>query len=157
MVGTIRTYDEAVRQKVIAYVKLTVQKIAESNGATAEVVVTPMYATTINDPALVEAMLPALRRAADDKVVEGPLAGASEDFSYFAQEAPGMYVFLGITPKDQDPATAAPNHNPNFLVDESALIVGVRTMSTLAADFLGSPPAATRPAPSTRPFVQEAD
>lgn len=158
MGGTIRTYDEAVRRKVIADVKLTAQKIAESNGATAEVVVTPMYATTINDPALVEAMLPALRRAADDKVAEGPLAGASEDFSYFAQQAPGMYVFMGVTPSDQDPATAAPNHNPNFFVDESALVIGVRTMSTLAADFLAAAPSTTtRPAPSTRSFVHEAD
>jgi metal-dependent amidase/aminoacylase/carboxypeptidase family protein len=69
----------------------------------------------------------------DGKVAQSPLAGASEDFSFYAQEVPGLYVFLGVTPKDQDPAKAAPNHNPNFFVDESALVVGARTMATLAS------------------------
>jgi metal-dependent amidase/aminoacylase/carboxypeptidase family protein len=50
-------------------------------------------------------------------------------------------VFLGITPHDQDPAKAAPNHSPEFFVDESALVVGTRTMATLAVNFLASEPA----------------
>lgn len=149
-------YDETVRAQVARDVKLTAQKIAESAGATSEVRITPMYATTVNDPALTVAMAPAIKNAADGKVAESPLAGASEDFSFYAQTVPGLYVFLGVTPKDQDPATAAPNHNPKFFVDEKALVVGVRTMGTLAVTFLASPPAdkgpSTRP---SRPFVHE--
>jgi metal-dependent amidase/aminoacylase/carboxypeptidase family protein len=114
-----------------------------------------MYATTVNDPGLAAAMAPALKRAADGNVAESPLAGASEDFSFFAQEVPGLYVFLGVTPKDQDPAKAAPNHNPNFFVDERALVIGVRTMATLAVDFLTSPPVSKQPAQSPRPFAHE--
>ena len=64
-------------------------------------------------------------------------------------------MFLGVTPKDQDPAKAAPNHNPKFFVDEHALVVGVRTMATLAVDFLTAPPANKAPAQSPRPFVHE--
>ena len=139
MTGTIRTYDEAVRAQVARDVALTAKKIAESAGATAEVRITPMYATTVNDAALAAAMAPALRRAADGKVAESPLAGASEDFSFLAQAAPGLYMFLGVTPAGQDPAAAAPNHNPGFFVDESALVVGVRTMASLAVDFLSAP------------------
>ncbi len=155
MSGTIRTYDEKVRAKIGADVKLTAEKIAQSAGATAEVTITPNYPTIVNDPALTARMAPALKRATEGHVAEAPLAGASEDFSYFAQEAPGLYVFLGVTPADQDPATAAPNHNPKFFVDERALVVGVRTMATLAVDFLSSPAAATGRAPSTRPFVHD--
>jgi amidohydrolase len=155
MTGTIRTYDEKVRAQVGRDVKLTAQKIAESSGATAEVRITPMYATTVNDPALAAAMAPALTRAADGNVAESPLAGASEDFSFYAQAVPGLYVFLGVTPKDQDPAKAAPNHNPKFFVDEGALVVGVRTMATLAVDFLTSPAAKREPAQSPRPFVHD--
>jgi amidohydrolase len=155
MTGTIRAYDEAVRAKLGDDVKLTAQKIAESSGAKAEVRITPMYATTVNDAALAAAMAPALKRAADGNVAEAPLAGASEDFSFLAQAAPGLYMFLGVTPKDQDPAKAAPNHNPKFFVDEAALVVGVRTMATLAADFLTSPPAQKPPTQSPRPFVHE--
>jgi len=155
MTGTIRTYDEKVRARVDGDVRLTAEKIAESAGARAEVRITPMYATTVNDSALAARMAPALKRAADGNVAESPLAGASEDFSFYAQAVPGVYVFLGVTPKDQDPAKAAPNHNPEFFVDEHALVVGVRTMATLAVDFLTSPPAANEPAVSPRPFLHD--
>jgi len=84
-------------------------------------------------------MLPVLERAADGQVRKTLPKGASEDFSVYAQEAPGLFVFLGITPKDQDPATAAPNHSPNFFVDESALVVGARTMAMLAVNYLATP------------------
>jgi hypothetical protein len=60
-----------------------------------------------------------------------------------------------VTPRDQDPATAAPNHNPHFFVEESALVVGTRTMATLAVDFLGSAPAAESLPRQSRPFVQQ--
>jgi amidohydrolase len=155
MTGTIRTYDEKVRAQVGGDVTLTAEKIAESTGAKAEVRITPMYATTVNDSALAAAMAPALQRAADGNVAESPLAGASEDFSFLAQAAPGLYMFLGVTPKDQDPAKAAPNHNPAFFVDERALVVGVRTMGTLAVDFLASSPMNKKSAQSPRAFVQE--
>ena len=157
MTGTIRTYDEQVRAQVGRDVKLTAEKIAESAGARAEVRVTPMYAVPVNDPALTAAMAPALKRAADGNVAESPLAGASEDFSFYAQEVPGLYVFLGVTPKDQDPAKAAANHNPRFFVDEQALQVGVRTTATLAVNFLATKAESPGPAKPPRPFVHEDD
>jgi amidohydrolase len=157
MTGTIRTYDETVRAQVGRDVKLAAQKIAESAGAKADVRITPMYDTMVNDPALAAQMAPALKRAADGKVAEAPLAGASEDFSFYAQAVPGLYVFLGVTPAGQDPATAAPNHNPRFFVDERALVVGTRTMATLAADFLSSESTKDAPAQPARPFVQRED
>ena len=136
MSGTIRTYDEQVRAQVLRDVKLSAEKAAESMDATADVVLVPSYPTTVNDERLATQMAPVLERAADGKVATAPLPGASEDFSFFAQQAPGLYVFLGITPKGQDPATAAPNHNPNFYVDESALIIGTRAMASMAVAFL---------------------
>lgn len=139
MSGTIRAFDEDVRRRIHADIDQMATAIAAGAGATAEVTITPMYATTINDAALTERMVPVLKRAADGRVVGMPLSGASEDFSFFAQEAPGLYVMLGITPRDQDPATAAPNHSPQFFVDETALVVGVRTMGYMAANFLAGP------------------
>ena len=136
MSGTIRTYDEGVRQKVRDDLTLSAEKIAESAGARAEVSIEPMYSTTINNAELTERMAPVLERAADGNIATAELPGAAEDFSFFAQQAPGLYVFLGITPEGQDPATAAPNHNPEFFVDESALVVGTRTMAMLAVNFL---------------------
>jgi amidohydrolase len=136
MSGTIRTYDEGVRDQVGRDVKLSAENIAESAGARAEVAVLPIYAITVNDTALAAKMEPIIRKAADDKVALAGLTGASEDFSYLAQEAPGLYLFLGVTPEGQDPLKAAPNHNPNFFVDERALVVGTRTMALMTAAFL---------------------
>lgn len=138
MSGTIRTYDQSVREKLRNDLTLSAEKIAESAGATAQVSIEPMYSTTVNDAELVEQMAPVLERAADGKVATADLPGAAEDFSFFAQQAPGLYVFLGVTPDGQDPATAAPNHNPEFFVDESALVVGTRAMAMMAVDFLSS-------------------
>ncbi|CAG9933292.1 amidohydrolase [Candidatus Nitrotoga arctica] len=136
MAGTIRTYDEKVRAQVGRDVKLSAEKIAESAGAKAEVSVVPAYGTTMNDEKLAAQMAPVLDRAASGKVATSPLVGASEDFSFFASQVPGLYFFLGVTPDGQDPATAAPNHNPNFFVDESALVVGTRALSGVTIQFL---------------------
>ena len=136
MTGTIRTYDDGVRAQVREDLTLSAQKIAESAGATAEVSIEPMYSSIFNDAPLVERMAPVLERAADGKVATAELPGAAEDFSFFSQQVPGLYLFLGVTPEGQDPATAAPNHNPAFHVDEAALEVGARAMTMLAAEFL---------------------
>lgn len=140
MTGTIRAYDEKVRAQAHKDIKLAVEKIAEGFGAKASVTISPMYAVTVNDEGLTERMSPVLKRAAGGKVAKAPLAGAAEDFSFYAKEVPGLYVFLGVTPEGQDPAAAAPNHSPDFFVDEKALVVGTRTMSSLALDFLTREP-----------------
>ena len=82
-------------------------------------------------------MVPVLMRAADDNVARCRLPGRPKT-SHFCAASPGLYVFLGVTLRDQDPAKAAPNHNPRFFVDESALVVGTRTLAFLAVNFLDS-------------------
>ncbi|GGK03779.1 amidohydrolase [Luteimonas terricola] len=136
MSGTIRTYDEGVREQVRDDLRLSAMKIAESAGAVADVSIEPMYASIFNDAGLAERMAPVLERAADGEVATAELPGAAEDFSYFSQQAPGLYVFLGVTPDGQDPATAAPNHNPEFFVDEAALEVGTRALAMMTVSFL---------------------
>jgi len=140
MTGTIRTYEESVRKVVHDDSRMTAEKIAESTGAKAEVSIVKIYDPTVNNERLAEWARPVIERAADGRVSRAPLVGASEDFSFYAEATPGLFVFMGITPRDQDPATAAPNHNPGFFVDESALVTGTRTMASLAVNFLSSPP-----------------
>jgi amidohydrolase len=140
MTGTIRTYDDSVREVVHQDSRVTAEKIAESAGATADVSIVNIYNTTVNNERLAEWARPVLHRATDGRLRHGPLVGASEDFSFFAEATPGLFVFMGITPRDQDPAKAAPNHSPGFFVDESALVIGTRTMASLAVNFLSSQP-----------------
>ncbi len=139
LVGTIRTYGEQTRMQVKSDIRTTAEKIAESAHATAEVTITEMYITTVNNDQLAQRMRLLLERVSGRRVPVSPLQGASEDFAFYAQATPGLFVFLGVTPPDQDPATAAPNHSPNFFVDEGALVVGVRAMSSMALAFLSGP------------------
>ena len=138
MVGTIRTFDEALRDDIHARIRRTAENIAEAAGASAEVTIEKPYAVTINDPALTARMLPTLQRVAGARNVQlrDRLMGA-EDFSFFAQQAPGLFVFLGGTPAGQDPAKMAYNHSPRFSIDESALKLGVRTLLHLTGDYMG--------------------
>ncbi|HJU44800.1 MAG TPA: amidohydrolase [Vicinamibacterales bacterium] len=135
--GTVRTFDEGVRKNIHDRIRGIASNISESAGATATVEFGLGYPVTRNDPALTERMLPTLRRVTGaDNVMFGALTGTAEDFSYFQQQVPGMFVFLGVTPRNQDHTKAAINHSPLFFADESALPVGVKVMTNLALDYL---------------------
>jgi len=137
MTGTIRTFDEAMRDEIHERIRITATNIAAAAGATAEVEIEKPYAVTINDPALTEQMLPTLQRVAgDDKVILFPKITGAEDFSFFAQKAPGLFVFLGGSPPGTDLRKVAYNHSPRFQIDESALKLGVRTMTQLTLDYM---------------------
>jgi amidohydrolase len=151
MAGTIRTFDAAMRQQVHERIRRTATSIAEAAGASAQVQIDPGYPITYNDPALAEQMAPSLKRVARVFNPDAPVAMASEDFSFYAQKVPGLFFFLGITPKGTDPATAAANHSPRFFVDESALVTGVRALASVAVDYLAGPPHATVRPPRTNP------
>jgi amidohydrolase len=138
LVGTIRTFDAQMRTDIHARVKRTAERIAESAGATADVRIDQGYPVTTNHSGLMERMLPTLRRVAGDRLFEGPKITGAEDFSYFQQQVPGVFLLLGITPK-AEVDKAPQNHSPRFFVDESALITGVRALAHLAADYLAAP------------------
>ncbi|WP_312566609.1 amidohydrolase [Comamonas sp.] len=128
MEGTIRSNAPGIRNTLTGKLPDMVTKTAEAQGVHAHVHVAKIMPVTMNDANLTRAMVPALQKASDGKATETFVnQAASEDFSYFAEKVPGLYVFLGATPKDQDPAKAASNHNPGFFVDESTLITGVRS------------------------------
>jgi metal-dependent amidase/aminoacylase/carboxypeptidase family protein len=139
MEGTIRAYDDAVRSATQQRVRRTAENIATSAGAKAEVTIIEKYDQTVNDPKLTERSLPSLRWAAKDDVTLAPLSGGAEDFSFMAKEVPGLFFFVGATKRGEDPTKAAPNHSPNFTLDESSPLVGVRALSALTTDFLSSP------------------
>jgi amidohydrolase len=135
--GTVRAFDEGVRKDIQNRIRSIATKFAEAAGATATVEFGLGYPVTRNDPALTERMAPTLRRVVGaDNVRVGPLTGTAEDFSFYQQKVPGMFIFLGVTPRDQDYTKAAQNHSPLFFADESALPIGVRVMSNLAIDYL---------------------
>ncbi|MDO8678822.1 MAG: amidohydrolase [Acidobacteriota bacterium] len=135
--GTVRAFDEGVRKDIHQRIRSIATHLSEAAGGSATVEFGLGYPVTRNDPALTERMIPTLRRVAGaDNVRLGPLTGTAEDFSFFQQKVPGMFIFLGVTPRDQDHTKVPQNHSPLFFADESALPVGVKVMSNLAIDYL---------------------
>jgi amidohydrolase len=135
LVGTIRTFDEAMRDDIHARVRRIAEGVAAAHGTTVRVEVDKGYPVTSNDPALTKRMLPTLERIAPGQVRELQKITGAEDFSFFANRVPGLFVIVGVTPPDQM-ATAASNHSPRFTVDESVLPTGARALAQLAADYL---------------------
>ncbi len=145
LVGTIRTFDDAMQTDIHERVRRTAERIAEAAGATAEVRIDRGYPVTANHPELTSRMLPTLERVAGKRLMELPKITGAEDFTYYQREVPGVFIFLRITPPDQV-GKAPANHSPLFYVDESALVTGVRALTNLAADYLfGSQAPATQP------------
>ena len=138
MVGTIRTFDKGVREDVIQRMDRTVKSIAQASGATAELTIGPApNPPVINDSALTQRSLPSFERiVGKDKVRTISLQTTAEDFSYYGQSIPSLYYWVGVTPPDRDPVTAAFNHSPLFYMDEAALAIGVRSMLSVATDYL---------------------
>jgi amidohydrolase len=139
MAGTIRTFDEGMRQAVFADLKNVAEHVAAAHGATAVAQIPDIKGNpvTVNDPALSAKMRPSLVRAVGvDNVIDVGLNMGAEDFSYYAKEVPGFFFFVGATPKGQDALTAPSNHSPEFFLDESALDVGLRAMLQVTLDYL---------------------
>jgi len=135
--GTMRNFDMDTRAQMFEKFTRVAESTAASHGATAEVVINEGYRVTINNPDLMEKMLPTTRAVVGDTyLTEASLGTASEDFSFFALEVPGKYVFLGATPYGQDPATAPGNHSPFFNPDEAAMKVGTELFINWTLNFL---------------------
>ena len=139
LTGTIRTFEPQQRKLVFDAVDRTARQIAASAGGRARVVVDSGYPVTFNDSTLTRRMVPTLTRVAGTDVGIQPLVTGAEDFSYFQEKVPGLFVFLGVTPRDQDWRRAPANHSPLFFADEAALPTGVRLMVSLAVDYLMTP------------------
>mgnify|MGYP003325149203 FL=1 len=134
--GTIRTFDAATRIDIHKRIRRTATNIAEAAGATADVVIDQGYGVTRNDPNLFRQMSSTLERVAGDRFIEASQTTTAEDFSYFANEVPGLFLFLGVAP--DDPTLIYPNHSPRFYADERALPVGVEALTSMTLDYMMS-------------------
>jgi len=140
--GTVRAFDEGMRQQALASLKNIAEHVAAANGATvdAEIPATAGNPVNSNDPALTARVRASLEAALGKAHVEDAQRWtASEDFPWLALgvPAPSVYFFVGSTPAGQDPASAPTNHSPKFFLDEGALAVGSTAMLQAALDYLG--------------------
>jgi len=137
MIGTIRTLDPDMQDIIFEKIRLTATKIAESAGATADVEITRGVPVTFNHVALTRNMITTVERVAgaENVIVQNAITGA-EDFSFYANKVPSLFLFLGGMPKGTSPIDAAPHHTPDFYIDDSGMKLGVRTLCNLTVDYM---------------------
>jgi amidohydrolase len=137
MIGTIRTLDTGMQEKIHNDIRHVATKIGESMGAQVEVNIEKGVPVTYNDPGLTEQMVPTLKRTAgtENVILADAITGA-EDFSFFQKEIPGFYFFTGGMPADMDPSEAAPHHTPDFYIEEEGMKLGIKAMTSLAVDYM---------------------
>lgn len=137
MIGTVRTLDPEMRKKIIRRMNEMVPAIAKVYGGNATIEFQNNTSITYNDPVLVKQMLPTIKGiAGKENVVLSKATTGGEDFSYFQEVVPGFYFFLGG--KSPDTEKAPSHHTPDFYIDESGLVLGVKVMSQLALDYLNA-------------------
>lgn len=147
MIGTVRTFSTDVRNDIVRRMQTTANGIAQASGATATVrfkdLAKPESADEIslppvvNDAAVTTAALPVFERLVGKaNVREISLQTTADDYSFFGQQVPSLYFWIGITPPDRDPQQAAFNHSPLFYLDEAGMNTGVRALLALTTDYL---------------------
>lgn len=137
LIGTIRTLDKDMQAEIFERIERTATMIAESAGATADVTIEEGVPVTYNDPALTAMMLPTiLETAGEDNVFLSRAVTGAEDFSFFANEVPSMFLFLGGMPEGQSVFDAAPHHTPDFYVDDKGMKLGVKVLCNLTIDYM---------------------
>jgi len=140
IIGTIRTLDTKMQDMIHEKIRLTATNIAEASGATAQVKIERGVPVTYNSLELTQAMGPTLKRVAgEDNVLVTRAVTGSEDFSFFANKIPGLFLFLGGMPKGMNPVDSAPHHTPDFYVDDSGMKLGVRLLANLTMDYINAP------------------
>lgn len=139
LVGTIRTLNSAAREHMYEAIPRKVKGIADSMRAEAEVTL-PLdynYPITFNDHKLMADMLPTLVATAGQENVlySKPVTGA-EDFSFFQEQVPGVYLWIGGKPLDVAVEDAPAHHTPEFYVDDSGMKLGVKLLTNLTLDYM---------------------
>jgi len=133
--GTMRTLSEEVRTKAIEMMKQTLAGVTSAYGASYEMELGANTPLTYNDPALVEATLPVMRKIIGEKNVTSPKPQmGAEDFSRYQKIIPGFFYFLGVGNREK--GVTAMIHTPDFDIDEESLVVGVKLMSNMLLDYL---------------------
>lgn len=137
MQGTIRTLDSKMQELVHAKIKQIAENVATGMGVKAEVQITKLYPVTYNDPKLTAWAAPFIERVTGkEKAKVIPAVTGAEDFSFYAQKVPGFFFFVGGMPLNADPNKTPAHHTPDFYIDESGMLTGLKAMLNLTVEYL---------------------
>ncbi len=132
LLGTVRTFNEELRDVMSAKIETVLRGCCESSQATYDYTFLRRYPVTSNHAGETEYLIDLAERTLGAHLVaEQPKIMGAEDFSFMLQRRPGCFFFLGA---QLDPQVDAPHHSPRFAIDERAFEHGVRMMVALAQD-----------------------
>lgn len=137
LIGTVRTLNPEMKEMILRRMKEMVETIAKAYGGEASISFENFTAITYNNINLVNKMLPALIKVAGkDQVIIMKATTGGEDFSYYQEKIPGFYFFIGGMTVGN--AHSSPHHTPDFIIDESGMLLGVKALTQITFDFLNN-------------------
>ena len=137
LIGTVRTLDPKMKMHIMKRMQDMTETIAKAYGGEASIIFENFTAVTYNNHDLVSKMLPSLELAAGkNNVTQIKAETIGEDFSYYQEKIPGFYFYLGGKPKNANKPPL--HHTPDFLIDESGLLLGVKAFTQITFDFLNN-------------------
>jgi len=137
LIGTVRTLDPKMKMHIMKRMQDMTETIAKAYGGEASISFENFTAVTYNNHELVSKMLPSLELAAGkDNVTQIKAETIGEDFSFYQEKIPGFYFYLGGKPKNNNKPPL--HHTPDFLIDESGLLLGVKAFTQITFDFLNN-------------------
>jgi amidohydrolase len=137
MAGTIRTFSDSLTTTIRNRMTAIFDGVTRAAGASYELDFYHTNPVTANDSALTRRLVPVLERTlGKENVRPGNLGMGAEDFAYFSREVPSFYFQLGAVAPGN---VSGGHHTPTFRADDAAIPVGVRAMTALVLDYLGSP------------------
>lgn len=135
--GTVRTFDKDLRDSIPNKIEAVLKSTTEPFGANYKFKYTKRFPPVINNKEMVNLATESISQLIGQENVfkqkEANMGG--EDFSYFAQEVPSVYYFIGITPKNKETIL---HHNPNFRFDDSNLLILSESMAQIAINYLNT-------------------
>lgn len=130
--GTVRAFNDDVRQQMPERIERVLAGVCASAGATYDFEYLWRYPVTSNDAEQARyARALAEKTLGPEHVMDFPRLMGAEDFSYFAERVPACFFQLGCRGGE---STGFPNHHDRFDIDERALEYGVRMMTALGLD-----------------------
>jgi hippurate hydrolase len=134
MLGTLRTHSESLRERLKSGLENLVRTVCRGLGLDARMAWVEGCPATVNDPAMaVLARRAALRAFGEGRCAEPKPSMAGEDFSFFLEQAPGAYLWLGLGQE------RGPLHNPRFDFNDQAIATGIRLFLSILDEKLGAP------------------
>ena len=132
--GTIRTFNSQTRIKIIERLESISHLIGEAMGCKIEFSINEITPAVINDPNIASALIDIVEKRFPTINIDPTFKSmASEDYSFFLNEVPGCFFFVGSA--NPDKGLTYGHHHPRFNFDEDVLSIAVSILMSMIERF----------------------